>query len=130
MFCRGWRNRAPGRFEESGDHNQETAKEKNGQGATRFHGPNLHRPLETMTFKNLCGTEECSEAFLLTRPAYSSSGLGDLHSPNLAEICVLFPSFVPAGPLSFQRMSSVGRRIDHLSDPSQSRRLHDTYRQI
>src|SRR5216683_7802633 len=81
MFCRGWRNRAPGRFEESGDHNQETANEKNGQGATRFHGPNLHRPLETMTFENLCGTEECCEAFLLTRPANSSSGLGDLHSP-------------------------------------------------
>jgi len=47
----------------------------------------------------------------------------------LPEIRILFLSCVPAGPLSFRRSRSVWRRIDHLSDPSQSPRLHDRYRQ-
>jgi hypothetical protein len=54
---------------ESSEYAQETAKEKNGQGATSFHGPNLHRPLEKMTFETLGGAGDCGEASLVARPS-------------------------------------------------------------
>ena len=47
----------------------------------------------------------------------------------LAEIRFVFLSFVPEGPLSFQRYVLWERRIDHLSGPRQSPRLYRTDRQ-
>jgi hypothetical protein len=74
-----------------------------------------------MTFENLGGVEDCSEAFILTQPPFGSSGLGDQHSPKpwpKSVFCFC--------PMSRQALfpSDLGalwvRRIDHLSDRSQS----------
>jgi hypothetical protein len=98
-------------FLEPGEYTKETGKKKNGSNATRFHGPILHRPLETMTFETLGAAEDRSKVFHRARLPFGSYGLGDLHSPKpLAEIRVMLLSYFPAGPLSYRLRRSVGAK--------------------
>ena len=63
LRCRG--GSAPSGFIETGEREEKRAQQEKRRGAMKFHGPNLHRPLEMLTYETLRGPEDYLLAILM-----------------------------------------------------------------
>jgi hypothetical protein len=96
-----------------------------------FMAQNLHRQLEKMTFETLGDARKRGDEFRVARPSRAPLDLAicthQFLGRNLICLCSILMSRRALFPSDLCVLRK--RRIDHLSDPRQSPRLHDTYRQ-